>query len=89
MSFRLSSREAALRALQLAEACLKALPASDWTWACGDPTPHTANPQFRGRKVPRQWVVAVTWSQNGIAFDGPGLIIVDVELETTEIVAGP
>jgi hypothetical protein len=89
MSFRLSKHEAALRAIQLARECIGRLPANNWEWECGDAVPHPRDPDRRGRKVPRRWIVLVRWSRNGAVVDGPGTVVVDVAGGTAELQVDP
>lgn len=78
-SIRLSKSEAAQRALDLARAHVASVDARGWSWECGAASPDPINPDCRGRKTPRRWVVPVQWSKDSAILDGPGIILVDVE----------
>lgn len=83
VSFRLSPHAAALKAIELAEALLRAQPASDWRWQCGEAVPDVSA-VGGGRKVSTKWIVAVWWFQGETAFDGPSTIAVDLDSETAD-----
>lgn len=89
MSFRSSKQDAALIAVEVAAECLARLPSNGWKWECQSAVPDPVNPDRRGRKVPRKWVVSILWSKDGTIFDGPGTMIVDVEQRTAVLVETP
>jgi hypothetical protein len=89
MSLRLSKQEVAIRAIELAKERIAAMPTKGWEWECKEAFPHLLDPSDGDRKIPRKWVVSVMWSKDGTLFDGPSVIIVDVESGTTQVVDTP
>ena len=89
MSFRLSKEEAELRAVELAQSRLASLSVNGWQCEISGAIPDPLSPSHGGRKVPRKWVVSVLWSKDGALFDGPGVIVVDVETGVTQLVEIP
>jgi hypothetical protein len=87
MSFRLSKRQAELRAIEVAKDFLSKCDLRGWNWEIVSAIPDSINPDMRGRKVPRRWKVAVQWSVPGRTVDGPGLISVDVDARSADFVA--
>jgi hypothetical protein len=87
MPFRLSKRQAQLRAIEVAKHFLSKRDLHGCNWEIVSARPDSINPNTRGRKVPRRWRVVVQWLVPGSTIDGPGVIGVDVDAGSADFVA--
>jgi len=73
---RISNTDAKELAISLAKSYLEVQPYKDgWHWTCIDAQPSAA----RARKIYSNWAVIVEWKHNECIFDGPMILLVDIQ----------
>lgn len=82
---RLSQEEARLRAVSLADRFLSSTDTRGWEYKCISANPERSHGGIQGRKTCVNWVVIVEWSKNGVVFDGPGVLTVNIQTEECEL----
>lgn len=84
MSLHISKQKAAELALKIATDFMHRQDVEGWEWTCSAAHPDMIDPGYRGRKIATRWIVLVAFRRNGVPFDGPGVIHVDIETGTAE-----
>lgn len=78
---RLSRAQGEAKATRLAEQHLAAQDSKGWTFKCVDGKPNYMFSEATDRKSPTKWSVIVECSKDGVAIDGPFVLIVDIANE--------
>lgn len=76
---RISNVEAKEKALATAREFLSKQDTRGWQWACSDASPDKSVASLKDGKTYQQWAVLVDWSKGGSQYDGPAVLLVNIE----------
>ena len=79
---RISNVEAKEKAIAIARDFLSKQDNRGWQWSCSDASPDKSFGPFKDGKAHQQWAVLVEWSKSGSQYDGPAVLLVNIESGT-------